>query len=426
MPDAAGRPARPVAASWRHTPWRTPPIAAGLAMEALAGDHQATPLGPLAERAVLIGRFCIVARCPAPSANVRLLLVEDVAQVSQYIRNLLNAQDQVKLLDVLTDGRHGVRSGRADAAGRAHDRRPAPGQGRRPPGARAAPRRGLSTCRSSSSRCPSGPSRSDPAMGIVRVLSMPFSGFDFIERGPGGAARARGAAARSRPPRRFVVLRCQGRRGQDDAGLQPRRRHRARPGPAGQRSWTATSSSVTCGHSCACRMPHRPCSSCRRTGSPRRTSSRSSGATRRASTSCSRRPASRWPRWSPCATWRRPCRCCSRIYHVVIIDTPTLVSDQVLAWFDACDVIIEHDHRATGRRCTTRASWPTPSRPSGIRHERVCYVLNRAGAPGSIDPRLIVEQLGRRPDFSLPSDGRLVVEANNRASRSCSWTLVRR
>jgi Flp pilus assembly CpaE family ATPase len=24
-----------------------------------------------------------------------------------------------------------------------------------------------------------------------------------------------------------------------------------------------------------------------------------------------------------------------------------------------------------------------------------------------------VEQLGRRPDFSLPSDGRLVVEANN-------------
>ena len=38
------------------------------------------------------------------SSQIRLILVEDVAQVSQYIRNLLNAQDQVKLLDVLTKG----------------------------------------------------------------------------------------------------------------------------------------------------------------------------------------------------------------------------------------------------------------------------------------------------------------------------------
>ena len=43
----------------------------------------------------------------------------------------------------------------------------------------------------------------------------------------------------------------------------------------------------------------------------------------------------------------------------------------------------------------------------------MCYVLNRAGAPGSIDPRVVVEQIGRVPDFTLPSDGRLVVDANN-------------
>ena len=42
------------------------------------------------------------------SAHVRLLLIEDVAQVSQYIRNLLHAQDQVQLLDVLTDGRQAL------------------------------------------------------------------------------------------------------------------------------------------------------------------------------------------------------------------------------------------------------------------------------------------------------------------------------
>jgi len=31
----------------------------------------------------------------APSSQIRLLLVEDVTQVAQYIRNLLNSQDQV-------------------------------------------------------------------------------------------------------------------------------------------------------------------------------------------------------------------------------------------------------------------------------------------------------------------------------------------
>ena len=39
-----------------------------------------------------------------PSDQTRLLIVEDVPQVAQYIRGLLNAQSRVKLLDVLSDG----------------------------------------------------------------------------------------------------------------------------------------------------------------------------------------------------------------------------------------------------------------------------------------------------------------------------------
>ena len=39
-----------------------------------------------------------------PSDQTRLLIVEDVPQVAQYIRGLLNAQQRVKLLEVLTDG----------------------------------------------------------------------------------------------------------------------------------------------------------------------------------------------------------------------------------------------------------------------------------------------------------------------------------
>ena len=40
----------------------------------------------------------------ASSDQTRLLLVEDVPQVAQYIRGLLNSQSSVKLLDVLSDG----------------------------------------------------------------------------------------------------------------------------------------------------------------------------------------------------------------------------------------------------------------------------------------------------------------------------------
>src|SRR3954451_18375441 len=36
--------------------------------------------------------------------EIRLLIVEDVPQVAQYIRNLLTSQSNVKLLDVVTDG----------------------------------------------------------------------------------------------------------------------------------------------------------------------------------------------------------------------------------------------------------------------------------------------------------------------------------
>jgi len=38
----------------------------------------------------------------AQSDQTRLLIVEDVPQVAQYIRDLLNAQARVKLLDVLS------------------------------------------------------------------------------------------------------------------------------------------------------------------------------------------------------------------------------------------------------------------------------------------------------------------------------------
>ena len=39
---------------------------------------------------------------------IRLLLVEDVPQVTQYVRGLLHAQARIKLVDVVTDGGRAV------------------------------------------------------------------------------------------------------------------------------------------------------------------------------------------------------------------------------------------------------------------------------------------------------------------------------
>ena len=46
----------------------------------------------------------------ASSDQIRLLLVEDVPQVAQYVRSLLNSQSHIKLLDVLTDGAKAISS----------------------------------------------------------------------------------------------------------------------------------------------------------------------------------------------------------------------------------------------------------------------------------------------------------------------------
>ncbi|HEY7600155.1 MAG TPA: response regulator, partial [Candidatus Limnocylindrales bacterium] len=114
-----------------------------------------------------------------PGAQIRLLLVEDVAQVSQYVRGLIDAQTQVKLIDVMTDGAavvqqiseiqpdvlvidallHGRLSG-LEVAERVRQ------------AGHSLPIICLTV--------PTKPVAVGEGMGIARVLSMPFSGYDFL------------------------------------------------------------------------------------------------------------------------------------------------------------------------------------------------------------------------------------------------------
>src|SRR5436190_6731709 len=81
---------------------RTPPnpLIATTAANPIDLSPSALPrLGEAAPR-TLLGTLATMAN----SDQIRLLVIEDVPQVASYIRGLLNAQAQIKLLDVLTDG----------------------------------------------------------------------------------------------------------------------------------------------------------------------------------------------------------------------------------------------------------------------------------------------------------------------------------
>ena len=113
-----------------------------------------------------------------PAEQIRLLLIEDVPQVASHIRSLLNAQSQIKMLDVVTAGDRAV--------GAVDELKPhvvivdALLQGR-VSGAQvvqgirgAEPQVGLIML-----TVPQNPVREDAQRGIDAVLKMPFSGFDL-------------------------------------------------------------------------------------------------------------------------------------------------------------------------------------------------------------------------------------------------------
>jgi DNA-binding NarL/FixJ family response regulator len=115
----------------------------------------------------------------ASSDQTRLLLVEDVPQVAQYIRGLLNSQSSVKLLDVLSEG--------GKVLPQVQQLRPdvilvdALLQGRI---------KGLALAEQIASAgygipviiltVPQNPVTTDPTKGVHGVLAMPFSGFDLL------------------------------------------------------------------------------------------------------------------------------------------------------------------------------------------------------------------------------------------------------
>ena len=101
-----------------------------------------------------------------------------------------------------------------------------------------------------------------------------------------------------------------------------------------------------------------------------------------------------------------------RVYEVVIVDSPAVVNDINLAFLDTSDTILEvvtYDSTAIHSTMVMADAF----RMIGYPPTKVRYLVNRADSTGGIDPETLSRALGRTPEHQVTSGGALVVRANN-------------
>jgi len=346
---------------------------------------------------------------PTPASQIRLLLIEDVPQVAQYVRGLLNSQAAIKLLDVVTDGRQAVPL--------VSELRPdvviidALLQGKV---------KGLDVAQQVRQKginvpvviltVPQKPVQVAPDRGVDRVLTMPFSGYDLVnllqtlsaERHASGAEgssmvysifAAKGGIGRTTIAFNLAVTINQ------QSGLKT----------------VLVDGSIQYGDMRALlKVPHEA-PSILDLPTDRIQESDLSDVLWRDPSGIDILLAPPRVEMAEMVTSRDVDKVLSilrRVYQVVIIDTSTALSDVVLTFLDNSDALI---HVVTFESTTlynTRAVGET-FRAIGYPVDKIRYLLNRADSAGGMDPKSIAQALGRDPEFHLSSDGRLVVESNN-------------
>jgi pilus assembly protein CpaE len=345
---------------------------------------------------------------PGSSSQIRLLLVEDVPQVAQYVRGLLNSQQAIKLVDVVTDG------GRV--AAQVQQLRPDVIvvdwllQGR------TKGRRVVEILREAGLHIPvialtvpQSPVEPDPKAGIAAVIAMPFSGFELVNvvNAVHAAASTSGGMHSSRV---MAVFAPKGGVGKTTI------------------SFNLAVAFATQGHS-----------TCLMDGSLQFGDLRSLLKVPVDAPSILDLPTDRVGESDLAdVLWRDPSgidillapprvelaemvsvrdvdkvvSLLRRVYQVVLIDMAATLGDVSLAILDAADMILEIvTYDSTTIRNTLAVA--DAFRAIGYTAGKVRYVVNRADSAGGIRPDDLARALGRAPDHSIVSGGTLVMESNN-------------
>ncbi len=351
-----------------------------------------------------------VAGSQGSDAQLRLLLVEDMPQVAQYIRSLLDSQSKVKLLDVLTDGRtvidqirelqpdvlivDALLQGKLNGLQVAMEIREA---------GISVPIIALTV--------PTKPVSIGEGMGSTRVLSMPFSGYDFMRlvQDLNDEHRAQSPEAFSRV---YSVFGAKGGVGTTTLAYNIA----AAIAADGAHRVALIDGSLQFGDVRALlRVPesapsilHLPTNKVQRTDIEEVVYRDKSGVHVLLAP-----PRIEMAEMVLARDLEKLLSLMRRLYNVVIIDTASTVDDILLAFLDASDQLIQVLTPETAALHQARQLTATLT-AAGYPAAKMRYLVNRADSTGGL-PRGAVEQhIGRKADYEVVSDGLLVVEANNR------------
>lgn len=344
----------------------------------------------------------------APNTPIRLLLVEDVPQVAQYVRGLLNAQTQVKLVDVVTDG------GRAaDQARQLH-----PDviivdwllQGRTKGEKVVAQLResGLGTPVVALT-VPQSPVARNPGAGIDAVLVMPFSGFDLVNVVV-SVHQATLAANDSIRSQIVVVYAPKGGVGKTTVAFNLA----VAMGQAGTRTALLDGNLQFGDLRSLLRVPG-DAPSILDLPTDRIGENDLQDVLWRDPSGIDILLAPPRVEMAEMVSVRDVEKALSllrRLYGAVVIDMPSALGDIPLALLDAADTILEIvTYDSTTIRNTLAIG--EVFRSIGYPASKVRYVVNRADSTGGIAVEDLARALGRVPEYTIVSDGQLVVHANN-------------
>jgi pilus assembly protein CpaE len=344
----------------------------------------------------------------ASSDQTRLLLVEDVPQVAQYIRGLLNSQSSVKLLDVLSEG--------SKVLGQVQQLRPdvilvdALLQGRI---------KGLPLAEQIMAggygipviilTVPQNPVITDPTKGVHGVLAMPFSGFDLLNV-ISSVRKDFAQLSTTGSSRIYSVFAPKGGVGKTTIAFNLA----VALGQADQRT-VLIDGSLQFGDLRALLKVPVDAPSILDLPTDRVAESDLQDVLWRDPSGIDILLAPPRVEMAEMVTSRDIDKILSllrRVYGAIVIDMSTALNDINLAFLDLSDTIVEIvTYDSTTIRNTIAVA--DAFRMIGYPASKVRYLVNRADSLGGIDPGDLHQALGRVPEHSVVSDGMLVVTSNN-------------
>jgi pilus assembly protein CpaE len=343
----------------------------------------------------------------ASSDQTRLLLVEDVPQVTQYIRGLLNAQSSVKLLDVMTDG--------SKVVGQIQQLRPdvilvdalLQGRVKGPKLIEQIREAGLGIPVIVLT-VPQTPVAVDPARGIHAVLAMPFSGFDLMSRIAG--VRKEFAANTPGGAKVFSVFAPKGGVGKTTLAFNLA----VALAQLGQRT-VLIDGSLQFGDMRSLLRVAADAPSILDLPTDRVGESDLEDVLWRDPSGIDILLAPPRVEMAEMITTRDVDKVVSllrRVYTAIVIDMSSVLTDINLAFLDLSDTILEivtYDSTTIHNTVAVADAF----RMIGYPASKVRYVVNRADSPGGIDPVDLERAIGRVPEHRVVSDGLLVIQSNN-------------